>query len=353
MHCCWTWGQYSYKWVLKISAQLGDAAVSKYVGDGVVCPPVLHKGLFTTAAMDNIDHDPTATTSTTSFHGNSISLFQHPTKDDRGEQHEPLKERRSRQFQNFRTPISISVLSSLPKETFSSIGWHNDSRCQSPETTTCTWVWVAGEGWRYWWNRLDRECHMGSPSCFAEEKPCIWGQHHITDTSPVRSCPPGCYSQTCDGQDQGDCIIPEPRPSACPDCLLAHLCSGKTSPMALAWSVWWGQVLHHVWRLTYRVSCTEVNWNSSPGEWLHRGPSGSRGGFFWKSKIFPNSIKHHQDMPTPPDNSMQSLSYSEISLHRLLHRGRKNSEEVLSFDIWCEKCKLESPQFHFWCCPGN
>ena len=80
----------SYDRVLEISAQLGDATVSKYVEDGVVCPPVLCRGLFTTAAMDNIDHNPTATTATTSFHGISVSLFQHPTKDDKGEEREPL-----------------------------------------------------------------------------------------------------------------------------------------------------------------------------------------------------------------------------------------------------------------------
>ena len=33
--------------------------------DGVVCPPILRKGLFTTSAMDNIDHNPTATVSGT------------------------------------------------------------------------------------------------------------------------------------------------------------------------------------------------------------------------------------------------------------------------------------------------
>eukprot|EP00745_Piridium_sociabile_P026562 TRINITY_DN4240_c0_g2_i9.p1 TRINITY_DN4240_c0_g2~~TRINITY_DN4240_c0_g2_i9.p1 ORF type:complete len:1084 (-),score=281.98 TRINITY_DN4240_c0_g2_i9:490-3741(-) len=76
----------SYDRVLEISAQLGEATVSKYVDDGVVCPPVLRKGLFTTSAMDNIDHNPTATTATTSFHGTSISVFQHPTKDDKGEE---------------------------------------------------------------------------------------------------------------------------------------------------------------------------------------------------------------------------------------------------------------------------
>ena len=70
----------SYDRVLDISALLGDATVSKYVDDGVVCPPVLNKGLFTTAA-----------TAITSFHGTSISIFLCPTKDNKGEECEPLK----------------------------------------------------------------------------------------------------------------------------------------------------------------------------------------------------------------------------------------------------------------------
>ena len=49
-----------YDRVLQISAQLGDAAVAKYTEDSVVHPSELRKGLFTTAAMDNIDHNPTA-----------------------------------------------------------------------------------------------------------------------------------------------------------------------------------------------------------------------------------------------------------------------------------------------------
>ena len=47
---------------------------------------VLQKGLFTTAAMDNIDHNLTVTAATTSFHGTSVSVFQHLTKDDKGEE---------------------------------------------------------------------------------------------------------------------------------------------------------------------------------------------------------------------------------------------------------------------------
>ena len=75
----------SYDRVLEISAQLGDATVRRYQEEGVVCPPILRKKLFTTAAMDNIDHNPTATTATTYFHGTSISLFHYPTSDNKDE----------------------------------------------------------------------------------------------------------------------------------------------------------------------------------------------------------------------------------------------------------------------------
>ena len=83
----------SYDRVLEISAELGDAVVAGYIRDGVVCPPELRRGLFTTSAMDNIDHNPSSTTSTTSFHGTSISLFQHPTQENEGEMREELQVR--------------------------------------------------------------------------------------------------------------------------------------------------------------------------------------------------------------------------------------------------------------------
>ena len=50
----------SYDRVLEVSAQLGDAAVPKYVEDGVVCPPDLRRGLFTTTstAIQLLQHQP-------------------------------------------------------------------------------------------------------------------------------------------------------------------------------------------------------------------------------------------------------------------------------------------------------
>jgi len=40
--------------------------------------------VFTSAAVDNIDHNPTSSTSKDAFHGTAISLFQHPDYDGQG-----------------------------------------------------------------------------------------------------------------------------------------------------------------------------------------------------------------------------------------------------------------------------
>ena len=81
----------SYDQVLEISVQLGNAVVTKYVQDGVACPPTLRKRLFTTSAMDNIDHNPTVTTASTSLHGTSISTYQNPSADNKGDMCKSLK----------------------------------------------------------------------------------------------------------------------------------------------------------------------------------------------------------------------------------------------------------------------
>ena len=68
----------SYDRVLEISAKLSEAVVYQCVEDGVVCPPAPRTRLFTTSAVDKIDHNPSSTRAKTSFHGTSVSIFQHP-----------------------------------------------------------------------------------------------------------------------------------------------------------------------------------------------------------------------------------------------------------------------------------
>ncbi|PIK56610.1 hypothetical protein BSL78_06466 [Apostichopus japonicus] len=69
----------SYDRVLQLSAQMGNNVCQQFHREQVVCPPKMRGEVFTTAAVDNIDHNPSATTSKDSFHGTAISLIQHPS----------------------------------------------------------------------------------------------------------------------------------------------------------------------------------------------------------------------------------------------------------------------------------
>ena len=74
----------SYDRVLRLSAQMGNDVCEQFHRDHVVCPPKLQHQFFTSAAVDNLDHNPTSTTSQDAFHGTAISLIQHPTCTDSG-----------------------------------------------------------------------------------------------------------------------------------------------------------------------------------------------------------------------------------------------------------------------------
>uniref|UniRef100_A0A1X7TS12 Uncharacterized protein n=1 Tax=Amphimedon queenslandica TaxID=400682 RepID=A0A1X7TS12_AMPQE len=74
----------SYDRVMEISTLMNNRICQKYHAEQLVCPPNLRPGLFITAAIDNIDHNPSSTTAADSFHGTGISLFQYPTPDNEG-----------------------------------------------------------------------------------------------------------------------------------------------------------------------------------------------------------------------------------------------------------------------------
>ena len=74
----------SYSRVLGISTELGNKICHHYKITNAVCPPELKGGLFTNAAVDNIDHNPSSTSAHDAFHGTALSLFQHPNKDNSG-----------------------------------------------------------------------------------------------------------------------------------------------------------------------------------------------------------------------------------------------------------------------------
>ena len=76
--------------MLELSTDMGNSVCARFESEGVVCPPKLRKGVFTTAAVDNIDHNPSSVTAQGAFHGTGISLFQHPTIEGSGEEREVI-----------------------------------------------------------------------------------------------------------------------------------------------------------------------------------------------------------------------------------------------------------------------
>ena len=80
----------SYDRILEIEDWLATSVSERFEEDSCICPPNLRKGLFSVAALDNIDHNPSSTTASSSFHGTSISIFQFPTQDSPGDCRPPL-----------------------------------------------------------------------------------------------------------------------------------------------------------------------------------------------------------------------------------------------------------------------
>ena len=54
---------------------MGNTAIEQFERDKVVCPLQLKHNLFTVAAVDNIDVNPTSATAISSFHGTAVSLY--------------------------------------------------------------------------------------------------------------------------------------------------------------------------------------------------------------------------------------------------------------------------------------
>ena len=69
----------SYDRLLRLTSDIANGVCQRFRVEYVVCPPKLRRGLFTTGAVDNIDHIPSSATAKDSFQGTGISLMQHPS----------------------------------------------------------------------------------------------------------------------------------------------------------------------------------------------------------------------------------------------------------------------------------
>ena len=61
---------------VSISTGIGNTICRKFQEENLACPAKLRKGIFTTTAVDNIDHNPSSNTARESFHGTADAKMQ-------------------------------------------------------------------------------------------------------------------------------------------------------------------------------------------------------------------------------------------------------------------------------------
>ena len=64
----------SFLIVQEIQDNITKKLCQQYLNEEIVFPKNIEKGLFTVAAIDNVDYDPSSTTAKYSFHGSIYSV---------------------------------------------------------------------------------------------------------------------------------------------------------------------------------------------------------------------------------------------------------------------------------------
>ena len=98
---------------MDLSTEMGNKVLNHYEEQSLVCPPSLKLNLFTTSALDNIDHNPRFTTSEDSFHGTGVSLSQHQDHKDDGLDQDILESAQMEEKRNYLTSQNVSLKSVL------------------------------------------------------------------------------------------------------------------------------------------------------------------------------------------------------------------------------------------------
>ena len=65
--------------LLQLTSNIANGVYQCFTIDGLVCPPKMCNGLFTTPAVNNIDYNPSSATAKDQFHDTGILLMHHPS----------------------------------------------------------------------------------------------------------------------------------------------------------------------------------------------------------------------------------------------------------------------------------
>lgn len=105
----------SYKRVLEIEESISEKQLAQFDSDGLVCPLQLRHDLVTVGAINYIDHNPSSTTAYGSRHGTAMTIMQHPTEHNKGQDRHEINADASRS--TYDLPDSYTIVPPLCKAT--------------------------------------------------------------------------------------------------------------------------------------------------------------------------------------------------------------------------------------------
>lgn len=334
-----------YDRVLDISAQLGDAVVSRYVKEGVVCPLKLRKGLFCTSAMDNIDHNPSSTTATSSFHGTSISIFQHTTPADQGEVREPVSIKSS----------NVKKVSELPDSYTNVHPAFFAKKNPSPPRSNVTYTSLPSLPLKdeYEWlqkvsltQEVGDEVYISWSAHHAEKKRGLEFEVSITSLLPLLRDEAHSVATVRHSMDKVKDAISHLNPNQVPVITADQPIYALAKQVQWHWPDRYGEdrfvVMFgglHIEMAAFRSLGTLLQNSGWTGALVEAGvaSSGTADSFLSASSV--TKTRHIHEVTACCLYMLQKEAYD-------YHSAEENG--VLDFDGWCETRKKESPQFQFW-----
>eukprot|EP00058_Branchiostoma_floridae_P021206 XP_002606696.1 hypothetical protein BRAFLDRAFT_72537 [Branchiostoma floridae] len=345
----------SYDRVLEISAQLGDASINRYIEDGVVCPHALRRGLFTITAMDNIDHNPTATTATTSFHGTSISAFQLPTEGNQGEFREPLtlrlgeeKVKKVPELPEFYTNIRPAFFTKKNPSPPRSHGVQTvqDNTLLGPQLAL-EYAWLEKVSVE---EETDGAVNLTWSAHHASQKRSPKVEVSVTSLLPLFRDPAHSVATIRHVMDKVMETVTFLNPGQIPVMTADQPIYALAKQIQWHWPEQYGEDKFimmfgglHIELAALRSVGTILQGSGWTWALVEAGVASSGTAESFLSAASITRTRQAHQITACSLYQLMKAAYSDYCTE-----AADNSEELLSFDAWCDSRKLQSPQFQFW-----
>ena len=320
--------------MLEVPAQLGDAAVAKYMEDGVVCPPDLRRGLFTTDAMDNLF-----------FPWNQH--FYVPASNHLQWRWEAWTTLTCEQ-ENKDSPRTSWLLYQYPPcilQKEESQSWRADRAWYwFAETTAGTGVWVAGESLCHWRSGWCSKCHMVRPPRIQQKKCHIWSQHYGSFPLLRDQAHSVATSKHVMDKISGTVLtVAFLNPSQVPVIAADQPIYSVAKQIQWYWPEQYGED-----RLVIKFGGLHIELAALRSMETLLRDSG------WTESLFEAGVASSGTAESflsaaSITRTRQAHQVTVSSLYKLLKSAYADyCSGVFSFEDWCDGRKLDSPQFHFW-----